>query len=413
VRASSSGERTNSGPTSAQQPPPGAPDAYEPDDSPAEAKPLLLVGVPQRRSFHTGEDNDWASFWLDAGERVQVYTSGPCDTYLYLYAPDGTSILAQDDDSAGGSNAAVRYFAAASGEYHVRARLYSASAGPCASYELIGQVVPLPEPDAYEPDDTPAQAKPFPPDGTFQRRTIHQSADEDWVSLSLERNSSVGLATSGPCDTYMELYAPNGRTILAEDDDSGRFGNAAIFYTALETGTYYARVRLFDQVSGVCDGYELGGILVPSSPADRFEPDDSYAQARPLPLDATPQQRSFHIPRDEDWVRFPLAANERAFLFTEGTCDTYLSLYGPDGRTLLAEDDDSGGGTNAAVLYKAVQAGSHYLRVRLFGDPTRTCPSYTLTGVLVPAGGPTPTPSKTVTPPPGGTPSPTATPPRR
>lgn len=61
------------------------PDAFEPDDSPAQARPLRLDGGLQQHSFHTPGHNDWVSFSLSAGEQVRLLTGGsPCDTFLAL-----------------------------------------------------------------------------------------------------------------------------------------------------------------------------------------------------------------------------------------------------------------------------------------------------------------------------------------
>src|SRR5437764_1274053 len=65
------------------------PDVYEPDDVPEQAHPLLPIGIAQPRTLHNASDVDWVYMDLDAGERVNVYTTGPCDTFLTLYAPDG------------------------------------------------------------------------------------------------------------------------------------------------------------------------------------------------------------------------------------------------------------------------------------------------------------------------------------
>lgn len=382
------------------------PDAFEPDDSVEQAALLLLVGIPQRRNFHSGTDNDWVYFWAEAGERVVIYTQGDrCDTYLYLYAPDATTVLAQNDDGGQGSNAAIRFIVPASGRYYARVHPYSPASAPCASYELVGQVAPPPAADAYEPDNSPGEAKPLPLDDVPQDRSLHAGGDQDWVTFSLARRTAIRLATEGPCDTYLYLYAADGQTVLAEDDDSGPFGSSVIEYTAVDGGVYYARVRHFDEALGACDFYQLRGSLIAPTFPDAHEPDDSPAQAKPLTLDGRPQTRSFHLPRDNDWVSLRLATNDRVFLFTEGPCDTYLSLYGSDGRTILAEDDDSGDGLNAAILYRVPESGIYYVRLRQFGESPKTCASYQLTGAVISGATPTPRPTATST----ATPSPRAT----
>lgn len=389
-------------------------DVYEPDDSPSQAHPLLLVGIPQRRSFHTSTDTDWAYIVAEAGERVVIYTTGPCDTFLTLVAPDGETPLAQDDDGGSGSNALLRFGVPVSGEYLVRVRLFSPSAGPCEAYELVGQVLPPPTADAFEPDNSPDQARVLSPESPPQEHNLHAPGDQDWLRLELPATTGIHLLTEGPCDTYLYLYARDRTTLLADDDDGGQAGGSLIVYTVMEGGTYYARVRHFDEHAGVCDSYTIALSLTAPTLPDSFEPDDASSQAKPIVLNGTPQMRSVHVPGDTDWVRFPLAAGDRVFLFTEGQCDTYLYLYAPDGRTVLTEDDDSAEGTNAAIFFRATESGTHFARVRLFGERARTCSAYQLSGISVPAAGaatatvtPTTLPARTPT---AAKPSPTAQP---
>jgi|SRR5581483_1848018 len=386
-------------------------DVYEPDDSPEQAHPLLLVGLPQQRTFHSPTDTDWVYFDVDAGERVGVATTGTvCDTFITLYAPDGRTILGQDDDSGGGSNAAIRFTSPVDATYFVEVRQFGRPTSPCGPYELVGMILPPPEADSLEPDNTAAQAKPLPTDGTLQQHSFHVPGDQDWVTLTVEANSALRIATTGDCDTVLTLYAPDGQTQLAKDDDSGRNGNSIVVYTFTQAGTYYAKVENYDPDTGVCDAYALSATPVPPSLPDRYEPDDTPSQAKPLALDGTPQERSLHNPDDLDWVTLTLNANDRILLWTSGPCDTYLYFVAPDGRTVIDEDDDSGESANAAIIASVTQSGAYYGVVRPYGGSTPTCPSYQLQAILLPPAHPgTPGPGVTTTPlPTTGTPTPTS-----
>ncbi len=375
-------------------------DEYEPDDSPAEANELVLDGDVQEHSFHQPTDNDWVYFSLSAGDRVVLFTTGrSCDTYLYLYAADGQTVLAEDDDAGGAPNAAIRFTADQDADYYGRIRLFGSSPSACGSYQVGLVSLPPLGPDPYEPDDSPAQATPVTLDGTPQERSIHIPGDRDWVSFTAQAPIGVVLATGGECDLFMTLYGRDGTTVLASDDDSGSQHNPAILYTITESGTYFAEIRHFDGGS-TCDEYLFGGITQDPALPDAFEPDNNASQAKPLPLDGSLQQHSFHVPDDDDWVSFPANPGDRIFLATEGACDTYISVFGPDRRTLLREDDDAGGGLNAALLFTAQENGTFYARIRAFGGSMRSCASYQLYGALIPRGGATP----------GATPRPAGTP---
>jgi hypothetical protein len=178
-------------------------------------------------------------------------------------------------------------------------------------------------------------------------------------------------------------------------------------------GTYFGRIRLVDE-GDVCDSYGLTATLLPSVPADAYELDDSPEQAKPLPLDGTPQVHSFHVNGDNDWVSFNLNVGDRVFLMTTGPCDTLLFLYASDGTTLLRRDDDSGEELNAAILYTALSSGNYYARVAPISRARGICDRYNLYGSRFPSTVPTPTATVTTSPTPTATPAPagpgTATP---
>lgn len=116
------------------------PDAYEPDDEVAQARILEANGLPRHHSFHVPGDNDWAYIQLAAGDRLVVFTiSQDCDTYLYLYEPDGGSMVAENDDYGWNLSSWIDYVAPEDGTYYVRVRHFSAR-GTCRSYGLATTV---------------------------------------------------------------------------------------------------------------------------------------------------------------------------------------------------------------------------------------------------------------------------------
>jgi len=115
--------------------------------------------------------------------------------------------------------------------------------------------VSLVGPDFAEPDDMIDQARPLELDAPPEIRSLHVPGDVDWVSLSLTDDDSIALFTdSVSCDTSLQLHGPD-RALVAEDDRR-RFGGSHIEFTALGTGTYYARISHRDP-TGLCRSYEL------------------------------------------------------------------------------------------------------------------------------------------------------------
>ena len=150
-------------------------------------------------------------------------------------------------------------------------------------YDLYGQHVwleeqdpPLPGPDAFEPDDTPAQASPYtgvqshtfhtgaivqapneltPTYTGVQSRTFHVSADADWISFTVpaddvNRGIPYILETfdlGWGADTKIVLYDTDGSTQLAQDDNGGEGVASRLEWTPSQAGSYYVKVR-----SAVC-----------------------------------------------------------------------------------------------------------------------------------------------------------------
>jgi hypothetical protein len=106
----------------------------------------------------------------------------------------------------------------------------------------------LPPGDAYEPDDTCAEAKPITPDSTAQSHTFHQYADKDWVHFSASSGTTYVIQTAnvGPdADTILELHDACDQPPIAQDENP--FGTTAqIIWTAPADGTYYVKVYNHD-----------------------------------------------------------------------------------------------------------------------------------------------------------------------
>lgn len=98
--------------------------------------------------------------------------------------------------------------------------------------------------DGYEPDNTAAQANPLPV-GNLQTHTICDAGDVDWVYLDLIAGKPILLratATDASSDPLLRIFAPDGSTQVAQNDDAVGV-NAQIFFTPAQTGRYYARVE--------------------------------------------------------------------------------------------------------------------------------------------------------------------------
>ncbi|MFW5867521.1 MAG: caspase family protein [Armatimonadota bacterium] len=109
-----------------------ASDSYEPDNSAVNARPIATDGSPQAHEINPAADVDFVRFTASAGDECVIETSAPPvgrvrDTVLTLFAPDGVTTLAEDDDGGENLFSRIEHRFATSGSYYARVRSYNAS----------------------------------------------------------------------------------------------------------------------------------------------------------------------------------------------------------------------------------------------------------------------------------------------
>ncbi|MCA0421974.1 MAG: M10 family metallopeptidase C-terminal domain-containing protein [Proteobacteria bacterium] len=80
--------------------------------------------------------------------------------------------------------------------------------------------------------------------------TLTGSGDHDWYRVTLTAGQTYTFALSGTgtnnvIDTFLRLYAADGTTVLADNDDGLPNLNSLITYTATTSGTYYLDASSF------------------------------------------------------------------------------------------------------------------------------------------------------------------------
>jgi hypothetical protein len=119
-------------------------------------------------------------------------------------------------------------------------------------YRWEGVYPPDAPADSYEADNTSAAAKAY---AGRSSHSFHISTDVDWVSFTVspaDKNKHYQLFTlnlGSTADTIVEVYAPDGTTRLAQDDDSGGGYASRVSWIPGAAGTYYARIVPFSSVS--------------------------------------------------------------------------------------------------------------------------------------------------------------------
>jgi hypothetical protein len=112
-------------------------DLYEPDNSPAEAQPILGL---QTHNTNTLTDEDWVSFSAEAGQTYALATSNlglGADTYLYLYDTDAATLLAANDDYGGTLASRIVWECPATGTYYAAVKHWNPNVSGCGTtYDL-------------------------------------------------------------------------------------------------------------------------------------------------------------------------------------------------------------------------------------------------------------------------------------
>jgi hypothetical protein len=137
-------------------------------------------------------------------------------------------------------------------------------------------------PDAYEPNETQAAAKPMPPGGAALPLTFFSDADgdhsgggvtdNDWFSFNAYGGESYTVETLGllsGCDTFLRIHNAAGMQLASNDNRSSGDVSSLITWTAPSTGTYFIRVsRTGNNI--VYGSYDLLLTGPPDSDGDGF-----------------------------------------------------------------------------------------------------------------------------------------------
>jgi hypothetical protein len=179
-------------------------------------------------------------------------------------------------------------------------------------------------------------------------------------TISLEEGQSVSIdVTSDDFDTYLDVLDSDGE-IVASDDDGGEGFNSLLAFTAPDSGIYTLLVRSFagdadgtftltveEGTGGGGGGGNAGGTI-------------EYGQT--IEVDPDGAVSSIFTFEGEEGDVIDLYA------VSQGSEDSRLYLYGPDGVE-LAQDDDGGGSSNPYIRrFVLPESGTYQIDLQGFGE---------------------------------------------
>lgn len=192
--------------------------------------------------------------------------------------------------------------------------------------------------DAYEPDNSPAEARPLALDGSGSG-TLHQPGEADWFRLEIPKEGlpSAFLFTADVADAIllvrMELFAADGATLLT----SG-FGNV-LLAAQPEGGTFYLRMSNSSAYADCNSSYALSVTPVQLShqiyiPSVDGGSGGSHSESRAISQNQTIQSPGWQSDH-------PLAALavEDGTLYAAG--DGLISRRGADGALIWQQAGDA------------------------------------------------------------------------
>jgi hypothetical protein len=216
--------------------------------------------------------------------------------------------------------------------------------------------------------DTPAAA------GTMNINSkivaqINTDGDMDWFRFTFTQAgtwtvSSFDVAPGLGIDVKAEIYAANGSTMLASNDDQSASNLNFSMSMNVTPGTYYVRVTGAPGVSGRY-GLASGFVL----PDDFGDTPQSASSA--LPINGT-LNGNLGVLNDQDWFRLTFPGPGVFHVNSTGTSDTMGALFQADGVTMIGQESDDTSDTNQnfTLTINVAAAGDLFLRVRGFDGET-------------------------------------------
>jgi plastocyanin len=340
--------------------------------APAAAQAQRTVNVGQTVSGALTADDPKAedqsayddySLQLRAGQSVEIVMSSDAfDSYLLLGRGTGSAFeqKANDDDSAGGQNARIRFTASEAGLYTVRAN--ALNAGMTGPYSLrVAAYTPPPAPVA-KPLAVGASAQGALADGGGRLEEgdrlyhVYTFAGKKGDRLAISAESSA-------FDPLVQLGRMDGEKFesLGEDDDSGGEKNARLLTVLPADGDYVVRVVGYDKDAKGAYAVKIA-TLPPPGPTPRPKTVTKGQIVRGELTDSSAQFEGF---RPYDYYQVRGRAGETVTIIMRSEAfDAFLDVgvLSPGGFASVKSDDDGAGDTNAKVEFTFERAGVILIR---------------------------------------------------
>lgn len=304
---------------------------------------------------------------LAAGQQVQITLQGDdFDAYLMLLDDEG-SIVARDDDSAGGTDARIDFTATKSGPHIIIVN----SLGKQEEGAFALFVEHMGGPQAAESVEPEINIRPITIGRTVTGTLTTSSAklDDgtfyDVFTFLGEPNTTVDiLLTSEDFDAFLLLgtFVDSEFTQLESDDDSGGGTDSKITYRIPDSGIYVIRVNTLGE--GETGSYRLSLTSSESAPV-------STPTIGRISIGQTVSgSLNTFSPKMDDGSHFHSfliagVPNTTVTITLRSTDFDAFLLFGTfddNTFTMIESNDDGGGGTDSQIKYTFTDSGTYMIR---------------------------------------------------
>jgi hypothetical protein len=335
------------------------PDSIEPNDQVGTA-PLIGEGEYSNLSICAG-DLDYYRVEVPSGNVVSVlvdFSAAAGDLDAYLLAGDGQDVLVSAQTTT--DDEVIEFGAVTGGTYYI---LVKGVAGASNAYNMTVTVSAPAEQcldDSFAPNGYPEMAAMVPV-GTYNGLVLC-AGKQDWFATGLNGGETLTVeATGSGSGMSAQLFdAATGAPVC-----SGAPGSTGVTMTCTIPGPGIYAFYLASSVNQNLK-YSLTVSVKEDMTVcteDRFESNDNQAEAADIIYTITTWGKA--CGQDPDWFRFEGYPMEQVLAAVGhdpelGAVD--LSLYAPDGQTLLAMTDTADG--IEYLEYNLVEYGLYYLVVK-------------------------------------------------
>ena len=211
----------------------------------------LLGGTTMCATVNPSADIDnWrftVAAWTEVEIDIDTSSSSQLDSYLDLLDGGGSSVVANDDDPAGGTvDSYLDVILVDAGTYYPEVTDLNFGGGPTGfTYEISLTAASACGTVEIEPNGSSSFADPALL-GTTACGTVSSLFDEDWFSFSVGNNHTVtfdvdALAIGSGLGAQIAIYNASGTQLAIEEP--GGFTDPSLTYTFATAGVYYVNVE--------------------------------------------------------------------------------------------------------------------------------------------------------------------------